>query len=141
MTQAAQQTPAALKIVGDHYLDPQEHLHLTQLKAPLLGDLLDLAEDRGADLDALEAFVEMEGAHYINQHRDAAETLDAFESAYQGEFSSIEEYAEEYVSSTGMLDGVPETVRQYFDYEAFARDLRLSGDVCEQNGYIFITNY
>lgn len=50
-----------------------------------------------------------------------------------GEFRSeerlLEEYAEEYVESTGMLDGVPETVARYFDFEAFGRDMAIGGDV------------
>jgi antirestriction protein len=28
-----------------------------------------------------------------------------------------------------MLDGMPEHLRYYFDYEAFARDMELNGDV------------
>ena len=42
---------------------------------------------------------------------------------------ALVEYAEQLVDDTGMLDAMPENLRMYFDYEAFARDLRLSGDV------------
>jgi antirestriction protein len=41
------------------------------------------------------------------------------------------EYAEEYVESIGLLSEVPESLRYYFDMDAFARDLRIGGDVTE----------
>ncbi|WP_286800111.1 antirestriction protein ArdA [Oceanicaulis sp. UBA2681] len=41
------------------------------------------------------------------------------------------EYAEDYVESTGLLDQLPESLRYYFDVEAFARDMRLGGEVTE----------
>lgn len=41
------------------------------------------------------------------------------------------EYAEDYVESTGLLREVPESLRYYFDMDAFARDLRIGGDVTE----------
>jgi len=44
---------------------------------------------------------------------------------------SLLEYAEDYVESTGLLSEVPESLRYYFDMEAFARDLRIGGDVTE----------
>lgn len=64
-----------------------------------------------------------------------------FQDLYLGQFDSMTAYAEEYVESTGMLQGVDETVRRYFDYEAFGRDLELGGDVVEHNGYYFNGNY
>ena len=45
------------------------------------------------------------------------------------EEKAIEDYAYQLVEDCGYLDGVPDTVARYFDYEAFARDLRLGGDV------------
>ena len=41
------------------------------------------------------------------------------------------EYAEQLVDDTGMLDGAPEELKRYFDYEAFARDLLAGGDIAE----------
>jgi len=43
--------------------------------------------------------------------------------AYQGEWSSFKEFAEDWIESTGMLDGKDETLVRYFDYDSFARDL------------------
>jgi len=41
------------------------------------------------------------------------------------------EYAENYIEDRGLLDQMPENLRYYFDTEAFARDMLLSGDICE----------
>ena len=72
----------------------------------------------------------------IEEHGDAfaaylanGSDADNFEEAYMGEYSSLQDYAEQYVEETGMLDNVNDTVKQYFNFEAFARDLRLGGDV------------
>lgn len=46
------------------------------------------------------------------------------------EGSSLE-YAEQYIEDTGMLNEIPENLRYYFDTEAFARDLVISGDITE----------
>ena len=60
---------------------------------------------------------------------DIPEAIETFEDAFQGEYASPEDYAEEWLEGTGGLNGMPEDLRGYFDYEAFARDLRLGGDM------------
>lgn len=40
-------------------------------------------------------------------------------------------YAENYIEDIGLLDEMPENLRYYFDTEAFARDMLLSGDINE----------
>jgi antirestriction protein len=42
---------------------------------------------------------------------------------------TVLDYAREIMDDGGMLDDMPEFLRSYFDYEAFARDLEISGDV------------
>ncbi|OSL96372.1 anti-restriction protein [Escherichia coli T426] len=57
---------------------------------------------------------------------DTGETdFDTFRDAWWGEADSEEAFAVEFVSDTGLLADVPETVALYFDYEAYARDLFL----------------
>lgn len=46
-----------------------------------------------------------------------------FEEAYVGEYDSEKDYAEELVDALGVLDEAPEICRQYFDYEAYSRDM------------------
>ncbi|ELW7001333.1 antirestriction protein ArdA [Escherichia coli] len=49
--------------------------------------------------------------------------VEGFRDAWWGEADSEEAFAVEFVSDTGLLADVPETVALYFDYEAYARDL------------------
>lgn len=44
--------------------------------------------------------------------------------------------AQEYVDDTGMLDGLPDYMQCYFDYEAFGRDMAIDGlfDYSEELG-------
>lgn len=47
-----------------------------------------------------------------------------------GEFKNDEEFAMEYVDGIGSLeDAVGDNIQNYFDYESFGRDLRISGDL------------
>ncbi len=59
-----------------------------------------------------------------------ADSLDNYQDAmvYPG---TLKDYAEQYIDDTGALDGLPENLRYYFDYDAFARDLQLGGDMSE----------
>ena len=60
-----------------------------------------------------------------------------FEERFRGEYDSWTALAEEFLDETGTLEQIPESLRYYFDYEAYGRDLRLSGDMCEESGYYF----
>lgn len=62
--------------------------------------------------------------------------FDRFEAAYCGEAEDEEEYAREYADSTGMLSEVPQSLRDYFDFERFACDL-FSSDRFFSNGHVF----
>lgn len=46
------------------------------------------------------------------------------------------EIAEELVEQNGMLDGIPEEVARYFDYEMYGRDTYLN-DLTMHNGFVF----
>lgn len=50
---------------------------------------------------------------------------------YIGKFDQVEDYAFELVEEMGFLKILPESMRCYFDYRAYARDLLLSGDIWE----------
>lgn len=72
------------------------------------------------------------------------DALSGFEDSYLGHWNSVEEYAEELLTGSGMTvdDLVPEAYSSYvwIDYEGFARDLELSGDVetSEGDGGVYI---
>ncbi len=51
------------------------------------------------------------------------------EEQYAGAYDSPEDWAGCYLDETGGLDKVPEALRPYIHYEAYARDAELGGDV------------
>lgn len=59
-----------------------------------------------------------------------------FEDLYQGEADSEVAFAEQLCDDLGYLNEMPEHLRSYFDYEAFARDLFIS-DYWLEDGYVF----
>lgn len=48
---------------------------------------------------------------------------------FLGVFDTLTHWAESYIEDSGMLQDVPELIARYFDYEAFARDAELGGDI------------
>jgi len=67
--------------------------------------------------------------HHITDASDV--DLVEFEIAYKGHFETFQGFAEELIEETGMLDGVPDQVAWFFDYEAFASDLENNYTVIE----------
>lgn len=56
-----------------------------------------------------------------------------YEDNYHGEWDSFQDYAENLLEDCGDLNSMPVYLRQYFDYEAYAKDL--------SNEYIVIKDY
>jgi antirestriction protein len=80
------------------------------------------------DVEVIEAYLDNMGATYgVN--------VDEIEEAYYGEYDSFEDFVYQFVEDTCILDGLDDSVRGYFDYEKYGRDL--SHDYFESNGYIF----
>lgn len=85
---------------------------------------------RQAEADGQEAaFVQW--ADYFN-----ACDYEAVQDTYQGEAESEEDYARDFADETGLLDGMPDSLLSYFDYEAYGRDMFMNGLVL-LNGYVF----
>jgi antirestriction protein len=82
---------------------------------------LTACEAEGIAEDVAHAYAEYTG----ERMPDPSDIVDV----YAGEYDSVQAYAEGYVEDSGMLSGVDDTVARYFDYEAFARDLVLGGDL------------
>lgn len=53
---------------------------------------------------------------------DATSLEEDFQDAYAGTFDSVEDWAEEFLEGTGALWEVPESLRPYIDFAAWARD-------------------
>lgn len=75
------------------------------------------------DNTAFSAFMDYESIE------DAGEAIERFEECYAGTFASVQEWAEQFLDETGEINEIPERLRYYFDYEAFARDCELGGDI------------
>ena len=66
---------------------------------------------------------------------DETATIDQARDAFMGTADSEIDYAEQYLEEAGLLDTIPENLRYYFDYHAYARDLFV--DRVFHDGYVF----
>jgi antirestriction protein len=82
-----------------------------------LWDWLELYED---DRELLEVASEAVDSEDIEDARDK----------FMGKYDSEKDWAEQFLEDTGALNEIPERLRYYFDFEAYARDARMGGDVC-----------
>jgi antirestriction protein len=52
-----------------------------------------------------------------------------FTESYRGAYESVEDWAEQYLEDTGLLQQMPESLRGYLDLESWADDAELNGDI------------
>ena len=95
-----------------------------------------IAELASAIAEHGEAFA----AWYAHDSRDSVD-VDAFQESYRGHFSKLEDYAYELVTDCYFTKETPQIFQQYFDFEAFGRDMELGGDIYTVDGdggiYVF----
>jgi antirestriction protein len=104
---------------------------LSDTEYPDLDDFFtyrDLVEGVHADEDAVLAYLD------IVSLADAS--VEDFEDRYRGKYDSEEDYAMELLEELGELKAIPEHLRYYFDYEAYARDLFIN-DMTFIDGHVF----
>lgn len=78
------------------------------------------------------------------QHFEITELEDKFLEQWQGAHDSEVAFADYLLEETGQLREVPEWAQNYFDFEAYARDLRISGDysfVCHHAQVYVFSNH
>lgn len=81
----------------------------------------EIEEMREDELIALQA--------YLEQYNDIEQAL---EEVRQGNYTiyydcdDMSDVAYQVVNESGLLDGVPETIKGYFDYEAYGRDMEIN---------------
>jgi antirestriction protein len=61
----------------------------------------------------------------IDQSSDVESALEAFD----GEHDSEEDWARDFWDQSGMSSELPEFAKNYIDYQQFARDASLGGDI------------
>jgi antirestriction protein len=80
----------------------------------------------------IAAFLGEHGAAAVvayNHYSDLEEARSALADHYYGEWSSLAEWAEDYLGDTGGLENVPESLRNYIDFERWADDLEMGGEI------------
>lgn len=102
------------------------------IKAYAIHDALDIAEDiaenEGIDPDLFLAFLDVEGYDdLIMDHPKQA--IDRYRDKYAGTFDTLENWAVEHLQDTGAMENIPEYFQNYFDYQSYARDAELNGDI------------
>lgn len=66
--------------------------------------------------------------HHDGHCIDASELEEKFSESWQGAFESETAFACQLLEGTGQLAELPGWAQNYFDYDSYARDLRLSGE-------------
>lgn len=101
-------------------------------------DMPDLGEH--PDLDDIAMVGELVERYGISAVKAFSEAVSddffGFEGAYLGIFDSEEDFAMQYAEDVSLLSDVPESLKMYFDWEAFARDLFIDGYTME-DGHVF----
>ena len=65
----------------------------------------------------------VESGDYVAEGDTDLPSISDFEERYCGEWDSFEDYAEQLADDIGLLDGVPEEIARYFDWDSWTRDL------------------
>lgn len=65
----------------------------------------------------------------IQGYEEEQEAIDYIDENYQGEHNSITDWAENFLSDTGALDTVCDYLISYIDFDSYARDSELGGDI------------
>ena len=78
---------------------------------------LDLDDDDRELLAAYQHGVDQDG------------TIEQAQDAFAGKADTEADWAAEWLEETGGLEGVPEHLQNYIDYEAYARDASMSGEI------------
>lgn len=81
----------------------------------------------------LQAYLE-----WINEYRDRIESVRVAEDYYYGgPFYSDKEFGIECAENSGILEGIPNEVAMYFNYEDYGRDLLINDFERTSSGYVF----
>lgn len=81
------------------------------------------AKEHGLDSKLFCIFAGCEGIY------EPQKALEAFDSYNAGAGKDLTSWAKKFAEASGLLHKLPETVRPYFDYAAWARDAVQNGDI------------
>ncbi|MBR1373456.1 antirestriction protein ArdA [bacterium] len=104
--------------------DYESDFGLTAGEYSSINELNEQAE-RLAELDEYELDIV---AALLSEGYELADSLDRYEDVMvYYDCNDMTDVAYAYIEETGMLNGVPESIARYFDYEAFGRDMSYEG--------------
>lgn len=93
------------------------------------------------DIDELVRYAELAEEHgeafrlwYSNADSTVELDEDAFLEAYRGAYSSLGDWAEEFLDEVGYFQGSADGIRNYFDFDRYGRDCELGGDIWTAEG-------
>ena len=92
--------------------------------------------DFAEDLEGCSLDIEVIEAYCSNFSYASDCEISKIEEAYWGEHDSPKDFAEDYAEQSGLLSDVSQTVRNYFDFQAFW-DCELRHDFWEADGHYF----
>lgn len=102
---------------------------ISNLKISEYDDILQLNEI-AEEIDNLSDDEVIALQAYLEQYNDIEQAL---EEVRQGNYTiyydcdDMSDVAYQVVNESGLLDGAPETIKGYFDYEAYGRDIDIEG--------------
>ena len=96
--------------------------------ATLIDAMRDACPDAVDVDDMLDAFLDCAG--YGKSLADLADEAEEWVSDhFAGVFDTLTHFAEDILAENDALAAIPENLRNYFDFEAYGRDMELGGDV------------
>jgi antirestriction protein len=113
-------------------------IHLTEW--PEIARVSALARLIAEHGDAFTVWYQTQDGHAF----EVDELEEKFQEQWQGEHDSESSFADQLLEDTGQLSELPEWARSYFDFERYARDLKLGGDYSfvRHQGQIYVySNY
>ena len=116
--------------MSDFGVEVSEYESLESLyeKYDIVGNIIDEYEDYAEDI--IEAFTQTISADLSN--------IDGYDFYIHRECYKMADVAYEYLNECGGLEEIPEHLRNYFDYEAYGRDMEIEGTFYYTGGGVYI---
>lgn len=99
--------------------------------------------EQAEQIEELEEYEQEILEALINEGYNFEEALDIVQDGdymYYDNCNDMTDVAYQYIEETGLLNDVPDFMRNYFDYEAYGRDMSYEGHfIATDSGYIEVT--
>lgn len=94
-------------------------------------------------VDLLEATEKNEVIPSLMSHlgiEKVCDAIDYHEENFSGEYDSLEDWAYQILNDSGELDSLSDLMKNYFDFEKYAKDAEYGGDIfsIEKDGKYFV---